>query len=105
MDRLLIEAGIAPSQITLTREGDSLIVELEKDDGFVIDRVRIEDHFLGRGTGIEEIAFADGTVWDRDDIFQRYRNDRFNAVDDLVRWADEDMPFHITASQLWVIKS
>ena len=31
------------------------------DDGFLIDTITVTNHFLGRDTGIEEIAFSDGT--------------------------------------------
>lgn len=90
VDRLQLNNGIGTRDVSLVRQGDSLLVELERDGGLLIDTVLIADHFLGRETGIEEIAFGNGMVWDRDQIEALTRNGRFNAADDLVRFADED---------------
>jgi Ca2+-binding RTX toxin-like protein len=100
IDRLIIGVGIRPSDISLVRQGNDLLVELEHDDGFLIDTVTVRNHFLGAESGIEEIVFDDGLIWNRNEIDVLYRSDRFNAVDDLIRWADEDTPYSIAASRL-----
>ena len=99
-DRLVIDAGLGPKDVSVLRQGDDLFLEFERGDGFLIDTVRVTDHFLGRETGIEEIVFADGTVWDRDTIETLQRVGRFNAADDLVRFAREDEPILIDPSFL-----
>ncbi|MCA3590034.1 MAG: tandem-95 repeat protein, partial [Methylocystis sp.] len=99
-DRLVLKAGVTLADVSVVREGDDLLVELENDDGFLIDTVLVKDHFLGSSTGIEEISFADGRIWNRADIDFLSRNGRFNAVDDVIRWADEDIPYLIAASRL-----
>lgn len=95
-----MKASVTTADVSLVRQGNDLLVELEHDDGFLIDTLTITDHFLDDGSGIEEIIFADGTVWGRDEIYALYRNDRFNAGDDLVRWGDEDVAYLITADRL-----
>jgi|GEM_PF-2436836 len=90
IDRVVLGSGIAPKDISLVRQGDSLLIELEHDDGLLIDTMLITDHFLGSETGIEEIAFEDGTVWDRDKIDTLQRIGRFNAVDDIYLLGVED---------------
>jgi Ca2+-binding RTX toxin-like protein len=100
IDRVIFAEGVEVADVSLVRDGDSLLIELENDDGFLIDTLFVQDHFLGTETGIEELVFSDGTIYTREDIFNLYRNDRFNAVDDTVRFADEDLGFNIDASLL-----
>ncbi|MCV0425006.1 MAG: tandem-95 repeat protein, partial [Roseibium sp.] len=90
VDRVILGSAIAPKDISLVRQGDSLLIELEHDDGLLIDTMLITDHFLGRETGIEEIEFEDGTVWNRDTIDDLQRIGRFNAVDDVYLLGVED---------------
>ncbi|HKX88224.1 MAG TPA: tandem-95 repeat protein, partial [Sphingopyxis sp.] len=100
VDRIVLQAGIAPKDFSLLREGDDLLVELERDDGILIDTVRIKDHFLGNETGIEEILFANGVTWDRAQMEALVRLGRFNAADDLFRFATEDEVAIIDPAQL-----
>ena len=99
-DRILLGADVRVADLSVIRDGDDLLLELEHDDGLLIDTVRVSDHFLGAETGVEEIVFADGTVWDRDAIDFLQRNGRFNAVDDIIRFADEDVSLVITPDRL-----
>ncbi|SEP42906.1 Ca2+-binding protein, RTX toxin-related [Methylobacterium sp. ap11] len=89
-DRLVLAAGIAPRDVSVVREGDDLLLEFERQDGFLVDTVRARGHFLGRETGLEEVVFADGTVWTRERLDTLQRLGRFNAADDVVRFARED---------------
>ncbi|MGC5198598.1 cadherin-like domain-containing protein, partial [Aphanothece microscopica] len=69
-------------------------------DGFLIDTLRVADHFLGREAGIEEVVFADGTVWDRDQLDTLARLGRFNAADDIYLFGIEDETAVIQAADL-----
>ena len=89
-DRVLLEDDIAPKDLSVIRDGDDLLLELERDEGFLIDTLRVTDHFLSPEAGIEEVVFADGTVWDRSQIEALQRLGRFNAADDIYRLAIED---------------
>ena len=100
IDRLVMKPGIAPKDFSLLREGDDLLVELERDDGILIDTVRFKDHFLGTETGIEEIVFANGVTWDRAKILDLIRLGRFNAADDLYRFGTEDQVAILDPAQL-----
>ena len=100
VDRIVLDNDVRTVDVGLVRNGNDLLIELEKDAGFLIDTMTVKDYFVGQATGIEQIVFGDGTIWNRDDIFKQYRNDRFNAVDDLIRWADEDVSYNITATRL-----
>jgi Ca2+-binding RTX toxin-like protein len=90
IDQLALGAGIATKDVSLLRLGDDLFVELERDDGFLIDTVTVTDHFLSEATGIEQIVFEDGTVWDRAAIEDQLRIGRFNAANDIFRLGVED---------------
>jgi Ca2+-binding RTX toxin-like protein len=90
IDRLMVSASIAAKDLSLLRNGDDLFIELERGAGFLVDTLSVSGHFLGTATGIEEIVFANGQVWDRDRIDTLIRLGRFNAADDLYRFAVED---------------
>src|SRR5262249_36222072 len=67
----------------------------------LIDTVRVTDHFLGAESGIEEVAFTDGTVWNRDRIDELQQIGRFNAADDIVHLGIEDVPVVIDPATLF----
>ena len=99
-DRIVMAPEIRPQDVSVIRDGDDLLLELEQDDGLLIDTLRVLDHFLDEQRGIEEIVFENGTVWDRAAIDTLQRVGRFNASDDIIRFADEDIPLIITADRL-----
>ncbi|MDX8348802.1 calcium-binding protein [Cognatiyoonia sp. IB215446] len=43
--------------------------------------VEVFDQFSGNGEGIEQIVFADGVIWDREDVFSRTRLEGTNEDD------------------------
>ncbi|MEO1766759.1 putative Ig domain-containing protein [Thiobacter aerophilum] len=65
-DALIFGEGIAPDDLVVRREYDSLILEVAGTD----DRVRIESQFsLGHTANrIERFVFADGTEWTIQDV-------------------------------------
>ena len=101
IDRLRLSAPVAAKDISVIREGDDLLLEFERQDGFLIDTVRVTNHFLSRATGLEEVVFADGTVWNRERIAELQNLGRLNAADDLLRFAVEDEPFVIDPALLF----
>ena len=90
IDRLVLKSNILPKDVSLIRMGDDLLIELENDGGFLTDTATVKDHFLGRATGVEEIVFANGTVWDRARMEELVRAGRFNAQNDIYRFGVED---------------
>ncbi len=99
-DRLVLASAVAPRDLSVIREGDDLLLEFERQDGFLVDTVRARGHFLGRETGLEEVVFSDGTVWSRERLDALQRLGRFNAVDDVVRFGREDEPLVIDPARL-----
>ncbi|KAA3498698.1 tandem-95 repeat protein [Rhizobium rhizogenes] len=99
-DRLVLSSAITPKDVSVIRDSDNLVLEFERQDGTLVDMVRVIDHFLGRETGIEDVVFADGTVWNRDRLDELQRLGRFNAADDIVRFAFEDEPVIIDPATL-----
>jgi Ca2+-binding RTX toxin-like protein len=90
VDRLIFDALLLPKDVSLLRYGEDLFVEIEQVAGFLIDTIRIKDHFLGTATGIEEIVFSNGTTWDRARMDSLVRAGRFNAKNDVYRFGVED---------------
>ncbi|MDO9190961.1 MAG: calcium-binding protein, partial [Sulfurimicrobium sp.] len=65
-DALIFGDGIAPDDLTVRRDYDSLILEVTGTE----DRVRVESQFSSWNTGnrIERFVFADGTEWNISDV-------------------------------------
>ena len=73
IDRIVMDDDVLTQHVSLIQDGDDLILELEDVGGILIDTIRVSDHFLGAETGIENIVFADGTVYDRATILHLWR--------------------------------
>jgi len=58
-DTLSFAAGIAPTALTATRNGEDLVLSYSANDTVVIGR-----WFAADPQRIERVAFADGTIWD-----------------------------------------
>ena len=102
-DRVVMDPGIRPADVSLVRQEQDLLIELEHDDGLTIDTVLVQGHFDGPETGIEQVGFANGAVWTRTDMDALSRLGRFNAADDVVRFVPEDTPYRIEAE--WLIEN
>ncbi|MBE0484227.1 MAG: hypothetical protein IBX52_12080, partial [Bacterioplanes sp.] len=62
-DAIVFADGIVPDEIRMTRSGNNLILTLAGS----IDRITVANYFRSDGDSaykLEEIRFADGTVWD-----------------------------------------
>ncbi|MFT3850218.1 MAG: calcium-binding protein [Propionivibrio sp.] len=66
VDVVQLEAGIATEDLTLTRLGASLVIAINGTS----DTLTVTNQSSSYG-GIEQLCFADGTVWDRADIAGR----------------------------------
>jgi VCBS repeat-containing protein len=90
VDRVVMKSPVLPKDVSVIRDGNDLLIELENDGGFLTDTARVTNHFLGLETGIEEIVFSNGIVWNRARIEEIARAGRFNAMDDIYRFGVED---------------
>lgn len=100
IDLIRLDNAVRTRDVSLIREGDDLFIELENQGGFLDDSIRVVGHFTGEAAGIEGIAFGDGTVWSAAQIADLVRVGRFNARDDIVRFATEDVAELILPSAL-----
>ncbi|MBV6851024.1 hemolysin [Xanthomonas campestris pv. heliotropii] len=73
-DHDLIELGdgITTENVRLARSGDALVIDIE---GYT-DRLMVLGHFLtaeqwGSGGPIDALHFADGSIWDQDEILEK----------------------------------
>jgi Ca2+-binding RTX toxin-like protein len=87
-DRLVLGSGISASDITFVRTVDQsgtpssdLLIMVGGANGGTLT---IEDYFWHTYDGIEKIAFADGTVWNRADIDQHYLAAYLSTGNDVV---------------------
>ena len=63
--RIQLRAGIAPSDVVLTRNKDELVLTIKES----LDSLRVRFYFsTPLEYRVEQIAFADGTVWDHASI-------------------------------------
>jgi len=59
LDGVQLGSGVGASDVILTREGDDLVIAIRG----TFDTLRVSNHFSGSADQIEQIRFADGTVW------------------------------------------
>jgi trimeric autotransporter adhesin len=82
VDQLVFAAGIAPADLFLQRRPDrpeDLVIILGNGD-----EVRMQGQLSGKtGEGIEQVRFADGTVWSRQQLIDAYRAQSGTPGDDL----------------------
>jgi Ca2+-binding RTX toxin-like protein len=91
IDRVLLKSSVSPKDVSVVRQGNDLLIELENIAGVLtFDTMLVKDHFLGTATGIEEIVFGNGIIWNRDRIEALARIGRFNAEDDVFLFGVED---------------
>ncbi|MBI5317275.1 MAG: putative Ig domain-containing protein [Nitrospirae bacterium] len=60
LDRISMAAGVAPSDVVVTRNNNDLVLSLNGGT----DRLTVSFYFLASPLQIEQVIFADGTVWD-----------------------------------------
>ena len=64
IDRVTIKAGALPKDVSLVRQGDDLLIELENVAGVLtFDTMLIKDHFLGNETGMTQEERAILGAW------------------------------------------
>ncbi len=89
IDRLVLGAGIDSDAAIVTRPSsgniDDLILGFDDNSGSVTLRRQI----WGSGYGIEQVVFADGTVWTADDLKIKYLQAAGTAGDDTILAFDE----------------
>lgn len=88
VDKIEFSSGITASDIRVTRAGDDLV--LTHTNG---DTIRVRWHFSGDGIGpnsIDEIRFADGTVWNADALKASALNGTAGN-DTLIGYASDDV--------------
>ncbi|WP_460734960.1 calcium-binding protein, partial [Lysobacter tyrosinilyticus] len=81
-DSLRFGAGIAAADVTASKVGNDLVLTLANGT----DKVTVKNWFTGPESWLEEVVFADGTVWTGDELTYRFAqagtsgNDTINAV-------------------------
>ena len=68
VDTLRFGAGIGAGDIVLVRSGSDLVLSLAGSE----DRVTLRDWAYGGSSRVEQVAFADGTVWDAAALAARF---------------------------------
>jgi Ca2+-binding RTX toxin-like protein len=84
---LAFAAGIGSDDLRLTRRADNpadLVLLFANGT----DQVVIRDQFGAGSSGIQQITFADGTMWDRDKIIERMAAQPATAGDDFLVGSD-----------------
>jgi hypothetical protein len=61
VDVVRVGPGIGPDDVAVVRLDDGgLLLEVARDDGFLIDSMTVAAHFAGPETGVERVEFDDG---------------------------------------------
>ena len=60
IDKIILGTGITPENINVTRDANDLLI----GSGGGADQIRVQDWYVSNNNQIEQLRFADGTVWD-----------------------------------------
>ncbi|WP_298821963.1 calcium-binding protein [uncultured Roseibium sp.] len=88
-DKLVLGDGIVPGEVTLTR-GVSELNDVTLgfvDGGSVLLKDQLDDYF---DTGVEQIEFADGTIWTRGDLRLLLLSQAGTSGDDIIHGFNVD---------------
>ena len=92
-DRILFGEGISSEDVRMERQGNNLVVWYSENDSFtIIDAYR--DYY---GTGryfVESVEFADGTVWDTEEMANRANKILGTDDDDTLVGFGEAVGYH-----------
>ncbi|ABK99976.1 calcium-binding protein [Pelobacter propionicus] len=89
LDTIRFGAGIAPSDLTFSRDGYDLIMSINGSS----DQIRIQNWGAGISNRIEQVEFSDATVWDVSYIEARLAEVAIAGTDDndtLQAWVGEN---------------
>ena len=87
VDVLNIGAGLNAGDLALNRSGNDLLVKVRT----TTDTIRVVNHFTG--AGIEQMRFADGTLWTTTDIAAHLTNDLTEGPDNFTGSPGDDLIF------------
>ncbi|QBC28078.1 hypothetical protein U737_14895 [Methylomonas sp. LW13] len=85
-DFITLDESVIPSDVRLSRQGNDLILTLEDST----DVLTVKNSFYSELNQIEEIRFADGTVWNLDVIRQKVLQGT-SAADELLGFYTNDV--------------
>lgn len=88
-DAIVFAEGITTEDIQVTRQGDHLLLSLADST----DRITVNDYFKNDGTSgykLEEVRFANGTVWDIAHV-KALAIEATDGNDDLYGYATDDV--------------
>ena len=93
VDKIVFGEGISAEDVIMERNGNNLVVKYSENDSFtVLDAYR--DNY---GTGryfVEQVEFADGTVWDTEEIANRANIQVGTEGDDVQTGYYEAVGYH-----------
>ena len=93
VDRIVFGEGISAEDVTMERNSNNLVVKYSANDSFTI----LEAYRENNGTGryfVEQVEFADGTVWDTEEIANRANIQVGTEGDDVQGSYGEAVGYH-----------
>ena len=69
-DIIKLKEGIGTEDVQLVHYDNNLIVQLLANDGSVADSLTVDNYYTDDSAKIEQMEFADGTVWSANDFAQ-----------------------------------
>ncbi|WP_143519234.1 calcium-binding protein [Pseudomonas sp. QTF5] len=91
LDAISFDTNIVPAQVTASRVGDNLLLTLNANDS-----ISVLDYFLGGSAQVDEIRFANGTIWSPATILGMTNTPPTSTDDSVI--TPEDTPLVLHAS-------
>ena len=84
LDRIVLGADVDVHDISVVQDGDNMKLIFESGGQFLNDTITVDDQFGDGAGGIQQVVFADGTIWDQNQLYLRSLEGVLNAQDDVV---------------------
>ncbi|MGH8618703.1 MAG: putative Ig domain-containing protein [Burkholderiales bacterium] len=85
IDRVVLEGGLTPAQVTAVRSLDDLVLTVDGTG----DRLTVAAWFIGAAYRVERFEFADGTVWTADAVTAMFPPPAPSEGDDALRGTED----------------
>ena len=89
VNRIVLDPDITVHDVSVEQVGNDMVLVFENQGEFLTDSITVKDQFLDDDSGIQQVVFADGTIWDRATLAQRSLEGVLNAQDDVVYGTEE----------------
>jgi Ca2+-binding RTX toxin-like protein len=89
VNSIVLDPDITVHDVSVEQVGNDMVLVFENQGEFLTDSITVKDQFLDADSGIQQVVFADGTIWDRNTLALHSLEGVLNAQDDVFYGVEE----------------